>query len=63
MVNVELTDVDWLEPTVLTLVFLMDCVWVYRFVVGFLVDSFALVSSTKGWRVLVSKFDFGKATD
>ena len=63
MVNVELTDVDWLEVAVFTVVLLVDCVWVLVLVVGFLVDSLALVASTKGGCIFVSKFDFSRATD
>jgi hypothetical protein len=63
VVNVELTNVDWLEVTVFTVVFLVDCVRVSVLVDGFLVDSLTLVASTKGSCFGVSKFDFGRATD
>jgi len=48
VVNVELTDMDWLELTVFTVIFLMDCVWILEFVIGFEIDSLALVSCAKG---------------
>lgn len=63
MVNVELTDVDWVEPALFTVVFLVDCVRVDKFVVCFLVDSFALVAPTKGGSLRVSKFDSSRSTD
>ena len=63
MVNVELTDVDWLEPTVLAVVFLMDCVWVLRLVVCLLVDSFALVPSSEGDSFAVPQFDSSGTAD
>jgi len=63
VVNVELTDVDWVEPALLTVVFLMDCVRVDEFVVGFLVDGLALVPSSKGGSFRVSKFDSSRSTD
>jgi len=47
MVNVELADMHWLKSAVLAVIFFMDCVWVQEFVVGFKVDSLALVSSSK----------------
>jgi hypothetical protein len=63
VVNVELTNVDWLEVAVLAVVLLVDCVRVSVLVDGFLVDSLALVASTKGGCIFVSKFDFSRATD
>jgi hypothetical protein len=43
VVNVELTDVDWLEVAVLTVIFLVDCIGIDKFIVGFLIDGLALV--------------------
>jgi len=63
VVNVKLTDVDWLEVTVLAVIFLMDCVWVNRFISGFDVDGLALVSTAKGYCFGVSKFDSNRTTD
>jgi len=48
VVNVELTDMYWLELAVFTVVFLMDCVWVLEFVIGFEIDRLALISCAKG---------------
>jgi hypothetical protein len=47
VVHVQLADVDWLEVAVLAVIFLVNCIWVDGLVMGFLVDSFTLVSSTK----------------
>lgn len=63
MVNVELTDVDWLEPAVLTVVFSVCQVRVDEFVVCLLVDGLALVPSSKGGSLRVSKFDSSRSTD
>jgi hypothetical protein len=63
VVNVELTDVDWLESAVLTELFSVCQVWVDKFVVGFLVDSLALVASSKRGSFAVSKFDSSRSTD
>lgn len=63
MVNVELTEVDWLKSAVFTVVLLVDCVWVLVLVVGFLVYSLTLIPSSKGGRLGVSKFDFSRTTD
>lgn len=63
MVNVELADVYWLESAMLTVVLLVDCVWVDEFVLGFDVDGLALVSTAKGFCFRVSKFDSSRATD
>jgi hypothetical protein len=54
----------WVEPTVFALLFLMDCVWVDKFIVGFKVDSPALVSSIETLSSLrVPNLDFSRATD
>jgi len=63
MVDVKLADVDWLEVTVLTVIFLMDCVRIGVLVDGLLVDSLALVSASEGGSFRVSKFDFSRSTD
>jgi hypothetical protein len=63
MVHVELTDVYRFKATVLAVIFLVDRVRVGVLVDGFLVDSLALIASTKGCCFRVSKFDFGRATD
>lgn len=63
MVNVELTDVDWLESAVLTEFFSVCKVWVDKFVMGFLVDGLTLVASSKGGSFRVSKFDSSRSTD
>jgi hypothetical protein len=63
VVHVQLADVDWLEVAVLAVILLVDCVRVDRFIVGFLVDSLALVPAAQRGGVFVSQFDFGKATD
>jgi hypothetical protein len=38
----------WLELTVLAVIFLMDCVWILEFVIGFEIDSLALIPCAKG---------------
>jgi len=63
VVNVELTDVNWLEVAVLTVIFLVDCIGIDKFIVGFDVDSLALVSSSKFGPFGISKFDFSRTTD
>jgi len=39
----------WLEVTVFTIIFLMNCVRILVLVMGFLVDSLALEASTEGY--------------
>ena len=63
MIDVELTDVDWLEATVFTVIFLVDCIRVKEFVIGFDVNSLALVSPSKVSSLGISKFDFSRTTD
>jgi len=63
VVNVELTNVDWLESAVLAVVLLVGCVWVEEFVIGLDVNGLALVSTAKGFCIFVSKFDSSWATD
>lgn len=53
----------WVEPTLFALLFLMDCVWVDKFIVGFKVDSPALVSSIEASPFGVPHLDFSRATD
>lgn len=63
MVNVELADMDWVKSAVFAVIFFIDCVWVQEFVIGFNVDSLALVSCTKTVSFGISKLDFSRATD
>ena len=53
----------WVEAALLTVILLMDCVWVDEFVVGFLIDSLALVFSTEVNLFRVPHLDFSRATD
>jgi hypothetical protein len=53
----------WVEVTVLTVIFLVDCVGIDKFIVGFDVDTFALVSCAKIGSLRVSKFDSSRSTD
>ena len=63
MVHVELTDVDWLEVAVFTVIFFVDRVWIDEFVVGLKVDGLALVLTAKVGSFAVSKFDSSRSTD
>jgi len=63
VVHVQLTDMYWVEAALLAFIFLMDCVWVDEFVVGFLIDSLALVFSTEVNLFRVPHLDFSRATD
>ena len=54
---------DWSEVAALTVVLLVDCVWVLQLVLALLVDCLALVSCTKVLAFFISKFDFSRATD
>jgi hypothetical protein len=47
MVHVELACVYWVEATLFASILLVDCVWVDKFVVGFLIDSLAFVFATE----------------
>jgi hypothetical protein len=51
------------EVAALAVVFLMDCVWVDKFIVGFDIDKLALVSCVEVLAFFISKFNFGRATD
>ena len=62
MVNVELTDVDWYEATLLAGVLLMDCVWVLVLDDVTFIDCLAPIPATDG-PVLISEFNLGKTTD
>jgi len=53
----------WVEPALLAFILLMDCIWGDKFVVGFLIDSFALVFSTEVNLFRVPHLDFSRATD
>ena len=63
MVNVKLTDVDWLEVAVFTVVFLVDCVWVEGVDFVTPIDCVASESTRRGVKSSVSDFDFSRATD
>jgi hypothetical protein len=54
---------DWFEVAVLTVIFLVDCIGIDKFIVGFDVDSLALVSGAKGCSLSISKFDSNRTTD
>jgi hypothetical protein len=62
VVNVKLTAVDWDETTLLTGVFLVECVWVLVLDDVTFIDCLASVSAREGI-VLVSEFNLGVTTD
>ena len=62
VVNVKLTAVDWDKTTLLTGVFLVECVWVLVLNNVTFVDCFAPIPAREGI-VLVSEFDLGVTTD
>ena len=62
MVNVELTDVDWYEATLLAGVLLMYCVWVLVLDDVAFIDCLAPIPATDG-PVLISEFNLGKTAD
>ena len=51
------------EVAALTVVLLVDCVWVLQLVLALLVDCLALVSCAEVLAFFISKFYFGRATD
>jgi hypothetical protein len=51
------------EVAALTVVLLVDCVWVLQLVLALLVDCLALVSCVDVLAFFISKFNFGRATD
>jgi hypothetical protein len=63
VVNVELTDVYWLEVAVLAVVLLVDCVWVSILDDGALVDCIAPVLTGNGLKSAVTYLDFCRSTD
>ena len=62
VVNVKLTAVDWDETTLLTGVFLVECVWVLVLNNVTFVNCLAPIPAREGI-VLVSEFDLGLTTD
>jgi len=62
VVNVELTDVDWYEATLLAGVLLVDCVWVLVFDDVAFIDCLAPIPATDG-PVLISEFNSCVTTD
>ena len=62
VVNVKLTAVDWDETTLLTGVFLVECVWVLVLNDVAFVNCLAPIPAREGI-VTVSKFDLGVTTD
>jgi hypothetical protein len=63
VVNVELTDVYWLEVAVLAVVLLVDCVWVSTLDNSTPVDCVASVLTGNGLDSAVSYLDFCRSTD
>jgi hypothetical protein len=63
VVHVELADMYWVEAALLASVFLVYCVWVDKFVVGFKVDGLALVLTIKTLSFRVSHLDSSRTTD
>jgi hypothetical protein len=63
VVHVELADMYWVEAALLASVFLVDCVWVDKFVIGFLIDSLALVLTIEANPFGVPHLNLGRATD
>ena len=63
MVYIKLAYVYWVKAALLAVILLMDCVWVDEFVVGFLIDSFALVLTIEANPFGVPHLDFSRATD
>ena len=62
VVNVKLTAVDWDETTLLTGVFLVECVWVLVLNNVTFVDCLAPIPARERI-VLVSEFNLGLTTD
>ena len=62
VVNVKLTAVDWDETTLLTSVFLVECIWVLVLDDVTFIDCLASIPAREGI-VLVSKFDLSVTTD
>jgi hypothetical protein len=62
VVNVKLTAVDWDETTLLTGVFLVECVWVLVLDDVTFIDCLAPIPTREGI-VLVSEFNLGLTTD
>ena len=62
VVNVKLTAVDWDETTLLTGVFLVECVWVLVLNNVTFVDCLTPIPAREGI-VLVSEFNLGLTTD
>lgn len=63
MVNVELTDVDWDEGAVFTVVLLVDRVRVLALDDVASVDGVASISTGKGRHSAIAEFDFSRTTD
>jgi hypothetical protein len=63
MVYVKLACVYWVESTLLTTILLMDCVWVDEFVVGFLIDSLALVFTVEANAFGITHLNLSRTTD
>ena len=62
VVNVKLTAVDWDETTLLTGVFLVECIWVLVLDDVTFIDCLAPIPAREGI-VLVSEFDLSVTTD
>ena len=62
VVNVKLTAMDWDETTLLTSVFLVECIWVLVLDDVTFIDCLAPIPAREGI-VLVSEFDLSVTTD
>jgi hypothetical protein len=62
VVNVKLTAMDWDETTLLTGVFLVECIWVLVLDDVTFIDCLASIPARDGI-VLVSEFDLSVTTD
>jgi hypothetical protein len=63
VVHIKLAGMHWVEPALLAVVLLMDCVWGDKFVIGFLIDCLALVFTVEANPFGVPHFDFSRTTD
>ena len=63
MVHIKLAGMYWVEPALLAIVLLMDCVWGDKFVVSLLIDCLAFVFTFEANPFRVPHFDFSRATD
>lgn len=58
-----MTDVDWDEPTVFTVVLLVDRVRVLRLDDVASIDGVASISTSRGRHSAIAEFDFSRTTD